>query len=133
MLSRGTCYAPPCKEPVLKMAESGTPRVNVQIAHIRALVEGEARYDKNYPEKLRNRFENLILLCKPHHTEVDSDLWVEQYPAEVLLRWKAEVEGGGLGDALKNVPPLNGDKEFEGIIVKSVETARLEILGRSTN
>lgn len=88
MLSRGACYEPTCKTPMLRMTKTGTPRVNVQIAHIHALCEDEARFDKDYPRADLNKFKNLLLLCQPHHTEVDSELWKDYYQAEVLIGWK---------------------------------------------
>ncbi|WBB66910.1 hypothetical protein [Micromonospora sp. WMMD812] len=109
MLSRGTCYAPKCKTRVLRMTESGAPRVNVQIAHICALAEGEARYDSKMSISQRNSFKNLILLCAPHHTEVDDlKLWEELYPASLLHEWKKKREGD-LAATLVKLPPLDDE------------------------
>ncbi|MCB9551939.1 MAG: hypothetical protein H6705_08655 [Myxococcales bacterium] len=38
----------------------------------------------------RDEADNLILLCPTHHTLIDKV--PEQYPAELLRRWKAEHE-----------------------------------------
>ena len=129
MLSRGTCYEPTCNVRVLKMTSSGRPQVNVQIAHIHALADGEARFDSNLPKKERNRFKNLILLCQAHHTEVDSAIWVTDYPADVLFGWKAAVEHGDLKAALDDVPPLDSDAQLQEVLGNAVEIARVEILG----
>lgn len=129
MLSRGTCYEPTCNVRVLKMTASMRPQVNVQIAHIHALAEGEARFDDSIPKKERNRFRNLILLCQAHHTEVDSKIWVTDYPAERLFGWKAAVEHGDLKGALDDVPPLDSDAQLQEVLVNAVEAAKLEILG----
>ncbi len=104
-------------------------RINVQIAHIHALAEGEARHDKNYPKKNLNRFKNLVLLCQAHHTEVDSPIWVTDYPAEVLFEWKAVVENAELRVSLEDVPPLDSDDALQEALVNAVEAAKVEILG----
>ncbi|TWJ27592.1 hypothetical protein JD81_01082 [Micromonospora sagamiensis] len=128
MLSRGTCYEPVCKERVLKMTGSGTPRVNVQIAHIRALGRGEARYEGGFPKERLNNFENLILLCSAHHTEVDSDLWKTLYPIEVLVKWKVDREGD-LGVTLRELPPLTDNALLQDLMVNAVDGMRKEIVG----
>jgi len=67
----------------------------VQIAHIHAVEPGGARYDANMTDEARRSFPNLILLCKPCHDLVDKAA-VEQYPPEVLERWKTEREAVGM-------------------------------------
>lgn len=88
-LSEGHCYFPGCVVPVVVFVE-GTPRMNLQIAHIKALNEGGPRFDSSIPKTERNTFANLILLCVPHHTTVDQE--PGSYPESVLRRWKAERE-----------------------------------------
>jgi hypothetical protein len=127
MLSRGTCYEPTCKTPVLRMTKTGTPRVNVQIAHIYPLRKGEARDDDSYPMSDRNMFKNLLLLCQTHHTEVDSELWVQYYQAEVLFTWKRQREGS-LSDALGELPPLVDDEQFQDILVDAISRMRNAII-----
>jgi hypothetical protein len=39
----------------------------------------------------RRDIANLILLCTPHHAEVDR-LHPDRYPVEILLRWKTQRE-----------------------------------------
>lgn len=127
MLSRGTCYAPKCKTRVLRMTESGAPRVNVQIAHICALAEGEARYDAKMSLSQRNSFKNLILLCAPHHTEVDDlKLWKELYPASLLHEWKTLREGD-LAETLVKLPPLD-DELLQERMEQAVNRTKEEII-----
>ena len=47
------------------------PYINYQIAHIRDAMPGN-RYDPAMTNDERRAFQNLILLCKPHHELVDS-------------------------------------------------------------
>lgn len=127
MLSRGTCYEPTCKTRVLRMTKTGTPRVNVQIAHIYPLGEDEARYDEDYPRTDLNKFKNLLLLCQTHHTEVDSELWEEYYQVEVLVKWKRTREGG-LSNVLGELPPLVDDEQFQDMLIDAISRIRDEII-----
>lgn len=127
MLSRGTCYEPTCKTAVLRMTKTGTPRVNVQIAHIYSLGVGEARFDEKYPKAELNKFKNLLLLCQTHHTEVDSELWVKHYRAEVLIEWKRTREGD-LSKSLEELPELFDDEQFQDVLTKAISRTREEII-----
>lgn len=45
-----------------------------EICHIEGEKPGSARYNDMMSNKQRNDFDNLILLCRNHHKEVDTDL-----------------------------------------------------------
>ncbi|WP_156935416.1 hypothetical protein [Pseudonocardia spinosispora] len=92
-LSNGTCYAPGCPFPVVYEVRPGVYRKNVQIAHIIGVKVGAARH-RNIPARERESFSNLVLLCLPHHAEVDDKLTGEEYYSiEKLRGWKLEREG----------------------------------------
>ncbi|MCX4828742.1 hypothetical protein OG746_08390 [Streptomyces sp. NBC_01016] len=74
---------------------NGEPRLNLEIAHIRAFEEGGKRFDSEWSISERNGFANLILLCHPHHKEIDGTK-SDQYPIDVLESWKREREADGL-------------------------------------
>lgn len=114
-LSEGRCYFPRCLVPVVVFV-NGTPRMNVQIAHINALNDGGPRFDPSIPEGERNAFGNLILLCVPHHTTVDQES--ESYPGDVLWQWKADRED-------ERVEQLEG---ATGVTLRSLEKAIAEAL-----
>ncbi|MCX5329070.1 MULTISPECIES: hypothetical protein [unclassified Streptomyces] len=59
-----------------------------------AFEEGGKRYDPAWKTK-RNSFASLILLCHPHHSEIDGTN-SDQYPVELLKLWKHEREADGL-------------------------------------
>ncbi|MDP2220448.1 MAG: HNH endonuclease signature motif containing protein [Hydrogenophaga sp.] len=81
-LAAGRCSI--CKEPVVK------PYVKIgEMAHIIAKNTGGARGDLPLVGR-RDDYENLILLCPNHHTEVDND--EASYPPEKLHRLKNEHE-----------------------------------------
>src|SRR5262245_31634165 len=92
LLSRGSCYAPDCGQPVVRMVDD-EPCLNVQTAHIRGLNQGSARFDNGFPAPRRNEFGNLLLLCQAHHRAVDDKSKETRYTVEVLLAWKRKREG----------------------------------------
>ncbi len=102
-LARGGCYWPDCNVPTIRMI-NGKPRLNLEIAHIRAFEEGGKRYDPTLSVRERNNFDNLILLCNPHHEEIDGPD-SDEYPVEVLEGWKRAREADGL-DALAGLGDL---------------------------
>ena len=93
-LSNGRCYAPGCPCPVVMEIRSGAYRKNAQIAHIYGVRKGAARYNEAIPDEERDAFINLLLLCLPHHGEVDDKKTGGLlYPPEVLREWKVAHEG----------------------------------------
>lgn len=73
--------------------------------------------------KERNGFDNLILLCNPHHEEVDGPDSA-QYPVEVLLGWKHAREADGV-DALAGLGELTKSELGE-----MIATAQNEVVDR---
>ncbi len=74
-----------CREPLI----DGGILVG-DLCHIKAAKPKGPRYDPTQTEAKRRAFENLILLCKKHHTIVDTDL--RQYTASALMIMKEEHE-----------------------------------------
>ncbi|PWI20500.1 hypothetical protein DI272_16425 [Streptomyces sp. Act143] len=93
-LARGGCYWPDCNVPTVRMI-NGEPRLNLEIAHIRAFEKGGKRFDPTWSVEERNSFSNLILLCHPHHKEIDGRDGA-RYTVAVLDRWKKAREAAGL-------------------------------------
>jgi hypothetical protein len=98
-LAQGTCYFPGCDVPVVRAVE-GFQTTNVQIAHIRGANPNSARYDASMTDIERSSFDNLLLLCKPHHDVVDK-LAPAEWPVAALEALKAERESPGTADALR--------------------------------
>jgi RNA polymerase sigma factor (sigma-70 family) len=69
-------------------------KVKAEIAHIRGLNPGSARFDHNYVDP--NDFENLILLCPNHHNVID-DLEPDRFTVHVLLAMKHKAIERGDG------------------------------------
>lgn len=93
VLSRGYCYYPSCKRPIV-VFNNDEPFIDYQIAHIYDANPGN-RYRSGMNDEERRAFSNLILLCKPHHEEIDSR-HPEKYSPEMLQEWKGRHEGTDL-------------------------------------
>jgi len=102
-LSSGRCYAPECSMPVVFEVRPGVYRKNAQIGHMYGVKKGAPRYDETISDEERDSFVNLVLVCLPHHAEIDDRrTGEERYPREVLRQWKTDREGG-YGPALANI------------------------------
>jgi hypothetical protein len=108
-LSSGRCYAPGCPSPVVVEIRSGVYRKNAQIGHIYGVRPGAARFSHQIPADERDSFTNLLLLCLPHHGEVDDKkTGAKMYPAETLRKWKTRHEGSN-GPALAVLGHIDDD------------------------
>lgn len=90
LLSDGFCYFPGCERPVIEFVD-GQPLPALEVAHINAAEPGGPYYDTDMTDDQRRHFDNLILLCKPHHTTVDKRS-PDNYPPEVRREWKRTRE-----------------------------------------
>lgn len=108
-ISNGRCYGPGCPMPVMFETRPGVYRKNVQIAHIYGVRPNASRYKDGLPDPERDSFRNLLLLCLPHHSEVDDKRTGEKlYPPEILLEWKRRHEGN-LNAELSRIGPVDED------------------------
>jgi hypothetical protein len=71
----------------------GSPVIAVDIAHIHGANPGSARYLEEMSDAARSDWDNLIMLCTPHHKIVDR-LPVTTYTADRLREWKAAALDG---------------------------------------
>lgn len=106
-LSNGHCYAPGCTAPVVVEVRPGVYRKNAQVAHIHGVRAGRHVASMDWAQL--NNFTNLLLLCLPHHSEVDDKKTGEKlYPPELLRRWKTKHEGSN-GPALAQLGTVDED------------------------
>ena len=71
--------------------------------HIVSSKPGGPRYDSSFPSNQIDSYDNLILLCRVHHREVD-DLCID-YPKEILIQKKKDHEAWVSSQlSLKNFP-----------------------------
>lgn len=92
-VSNGRCYAPGCPMPVVHEVRPGVYRKNAQVAHIYGVRPGAPRYRPDMSARERDAFENLLLLCLPHHEDVDGQGADDFFSPETLREWKIEHEG----------------------------------------
>ena len=126
-LSNGRCYAPGCMTPVVVEVRPGVYRKNAQIAHIRG-VRGP-RHDPTLSQNAAASFTNLLILCLPHHAEVDD--WktgATLYPVETLIQWKVKHEGSN-GPALAKLGPID-EETLTSLLTRvfSPPARRLELI-----
>lgn len=93
-LSGGSCYWPGCGVPAIIPVE-GKYRMNVEIAHIRAFDDNGPRADLDMPAEQREAWTNKLLLCHPHHAEIDAA--PGKYSVAKLEEWKTNREAGASG------------------------------------
>lgn len=106
-LSNGRCYAPGCTFPVVFEIRPGVYRKNAQIAHIHGVTR--PRFKPGMTPEQCAEFSNLLLLCLPHHSEVDDRKTGEKlYPPPVLMKWKTDHEGSN-GAALAALGTIDED------------------------
>jgi len=60
-----------------------------QVCHIEAAMKGGQRFNKAQNNEDRRKFENLLLMCYPHHIKTDN---VTKYPIEALKQIKENHE-----------------------------------------
>jgi len=87
----GRCSFPGCRYelPVEKTSKDPAAVIS-EIAHIVASSESGPRADASVAAKDRDRYENLILLCPTHHTQVDKQ--PNTYTSDDLRSWKRDHE-----------------------------------------
>lgn len=83
--SGNQCAFPGCTQPLINAKD----KFIAQVCHIEAASEGGERYNPNGNDEYRRSYENLLLLCYPHHIETND---VDEYPVERLLEIKREHE-----------------------------------------
>lgn len=106
-ISNGRCYGPGCSMPVMLEVRPAVYRKNVQIAHIYGVRPSAPRYTLGMPDSERDAFKHLLLLCLPHHAEIDDRKTGEKlYPAEELLKWKRNHEGDNNAE-LNRIGPVD--------------------------
>ena len=129
-VSNGRCYAPGCPMPVVYEVRPGVYQKNSQVAHIYGVRPNSERFKLGMSAEERDSFSNLLLLCLPHHEEVDGAGGALRYPPEILLKWKQQHEGEN-GAVLSRLSVSSA----ESLMAKLIEIAepplgRLEAITR---
>jgi hypothetical protein len=83
--SGNQCAFPGCTQPLINAKN----KFVAQVCHIEAASVGGERYNPEGNDEHRRSYENLLLLCYPHHIETDD---VDEYPVGRLLKIKRDHE-----------------------------------------
>lgn len=83
--SGNQCAFPGCTHPLV----NGDNLFIAQVCHIEAASSGGERFNLYSDDEYRRSYDNLILLCYPHHIETDD---VDRYPVEKLREMKLNHE-----------------------------------------
>ncbi len=84
-LSRNRCSFPECEN---EMSDENSAK-HSNICHIEAANDGGERWNVNMSDKQRADYDNLILLCPPHHDETND---VDEYDVDALKGMKKKHE-----------------------------------------
>ncbi len=83
--SGNQCAFPGCTQSLI----SSNNKFIAQLCHIEAASPGGERYNPNQTDEERRAYENLVLMCYPHHIETND---VESYPVDTLKNMKNSHE-----------------------------------------
>jgi len=83
--SGNQCAFSGCSQPIINSKN----KFIAQVCHIEAAMEGGERYNSESNDEYRRSYENLLILCYPHHIETND---VEEYPASSLVQMKNDHE-----------------------------------------
>lgn len=87
-LAAGRCSRPGCEEECIKFLDKSDPMIIGEMAHVIARKPDGPRGQTTGGD---DTYENLILLCPTHHTEIDKAP-AGVYTAEMIHRWKQTHE-----------------------------------------
>ena len=92
--SGNQCAFPGCMQPLINCKN----KVIAQVCHIDAAMEGGARFNPESDDEYRRSYENLLILCYPHHIETND---AGEYSVECLSQMKRTHEQLFLGSEFK--------------------------------
>lgn len=109
--SGNQCAEPSCSNSIIASETEYSEAKNIaHIAHIYAFSEDGPRGKSGLTKDQLNHHTNLLLLCPTHHAVVDTQH--ETYPADLLLKWKADHIRKHSGDGIAQVSDI-GYAELE--------------------
>jgi len=83
--SGNQCAFPGCTQPII----NDNNQFIGQVCHIEAAMKGGERFNSESDDEYRRSYENLLILCYPHHIETNN---VEEYPVDRLKEMKNKHE-----------------------------------------
>lgn len=92
--SGNQCAFPGCTQSLI----STNNKFIGQLCHIEAASPGGERYNSNQTDEERRAYDNLILMCYPHHIETDD---TERYTVDTLKEIKYQHESSFQANTFK--------------------------------
>lgn len=120
----GRCSMPECRQKLIAEASDSVPSNNILIGencHIVGEKPGAARSTSTLVALDRDRYPNLILLCRNHHVQIDGD--EKTWPIERLHQIKSDHEVWVESALTENV---NHNDEWYQTIINSI-TDKLQL------
>lgn len=87
-LAAGRCSQPGCEQECIRFLDSADPTVIGEMAHV---IAKKPNGPRGQAEGGEDTYENLILLCPTHHTEIDKAP-DRVFPVELIHEWKRTHE-----------------------------------------
>jgi hypothetical protein len=87
-LAAGRCSRPGCEQECIRFLNSDIPTVIGEMAHV---IAKQPAGPRGRPEGGEDTYENVILLCPTHHTEIDKAP-EGAFPVALLHEWKRSHE-----------------------------------------
>lgn len=123
--SGNRCAMPDCrKELVENETETDDPSVIGDEAHIVAREQDGPRGESELPKDDRDKFDNLLLLCKIHHKIIDDQ--VEYYTVEKLKEIKKQHLFWVSEQLSQDQNKINDDQIYATYIDKWIELAEID-------
>jgi hypothetical protein len=123
------CAHPECSDPLYRKDTDGSRSLNSRISHICARSKNGPRWnEKMGPEENRSA-NNLVLLCLFHADLIDRKDRVIDFPAEMLVEWKAAQieEYDQAVEAGQDAGYTLTDEEAKEVIEKSERTTNITL------
>src|ERR1700674_2402219 len=89
IVSGNVCAFPYCIAPLYDLDHG---KLVGQVCHIKAENRKGPRCDVNQTKAERNHFDNLIMMCRPHHAIIDDEDKLSTYTVEMLTQLKRDHE-----------------------------------------
>lgn len=118
--SGNVCAYPDCKRAMINNRGVMIGR----ICHIEAAKPAGKRFNKHMDNEERRAFENLVLMCGDHHTEIDS--CAKTYPVKKLQKWKRKHEKkfSAIGKTLTRAFKDQFEDKTDGIVTTLPKTCK---------
>lgn len=120
------CAFEDCRKELTEDTEDSSDHYTIgDEAHIHSERTLGPRYESTFPKDQIDRYDNLILLCKPHHKKIDSD--INAFPASKVRSIKNNHEQWVKNNLTIDLVQQKDDELFAEYIDKIEELAHFDV------